>query len=219
MVAAGIGSILVVASCYFDLCMGLTLVGKTLDLEQKARFDELMGHSRKKVFNLAYRLSGNRTDAEDIAQEAYFRAFRGFESYEGDRPFENWIFRIVTRLYLDLRRQRKRRVLTVSYDAPLQPDGSSDTVFFEKADDAKNPEDVLLGKSMSEELEMSLERLTPEQRKLVWMADVEGIPYKEIAERIDAPVGTVRSRLHRAHKQIKTFLESSGKKSNMCPTG
>lgn len=189
-----------------------------LNLDQRARFDELMGHSRKKVFNLAYRLAGNRTDAEDIAQEAYFRAYRGFESYEGDRPFENWIFRIVTRLYLDLKRQRKRRVLTVSYDAPLQPDGTSDTVYFDKADDSKTPEDVLLAKSMSEDLERSLEYLSPEQRKLVWMADVEGIPYKEIAEKIDAPVGTVRSRLHRAHKQIKAFLESSRKNGSMCPT-
>ena len=93
-----------------------------------------MERSYKKVFNLAYRLSGNRADAEDLTQEAFYRAFRRYESFEGDRPFENWIFRIVTRLYLDLKRARRRRVTTVSSDAPIRPDGSDDTVTFESAD-------------------------------------------------------------------------------------
>ena len=180
-----------------------------------------MGRSRKKVFNLAYRLSGNRADAEDLAQEAYYRAYRGFDTYEGDRPFENWIFRIVTRLYLDLKRQRKRRVQTVSYDAPLQPDATMDAVYFDQADDSQSPEGVLVEQTLSEELDKSLQKLTPDQKVLVWLADVEEVPYKEIAEKIDAPVGTVRSRLHRTHKQLRKLLEGSRPKSGggkMCPS-
>src|SRR5690606_36309798 len=114
----------------------------------------------RKVFNLAYRLSGNRADAEDLTQEAFWRAYRSFETYQGDRPFENWIFRIVTRLFLDLRRRRNRRIKAISYDAPLRPDGSDDSVQFEKADDGPNPEEVLMGSAVSEELEESLSRLT-----------------------------------------------------------
>lgn len=178
-----------------------------LEPSEEIRFQELMAGSYKKVFNLAYRLSGNRADAEDLTQEAFYRAYRGFESYQGDRPFENWIFRIVTRLYLDMRRRQSRRVHAMSYDAPLRPDGSDDTVSFEKADDLPNPEQRLLNTTMSEEMEESLRRLSPAQRELVMMADVEQIPYSEIAEKLDAPVGTIRSRLHRAHKQLRQVLE------------
>ncbi|MDI9635610.1 RNA polymerase sigma factor [Geitlerinema splendidum] len=166
-----------------------------------------MERSYKKVFNLAYRLSGNRADAEDLTQEAFYRAFRRYESFEGDRPFENWIFRIVTRLYLDLKRARRRRVTTVSSDAPIRPDGSDDTVTFESADSRPTPDQKFFESELSEEMENGLKQLTPEQQKLVWMADVEGVPYVEIAELMEAPVGTIRSRLHRAHKQLRRVIE------------
>jgi len=178
-----------------------------IDQGDAGRFSELMARTYKKVFNLAYRLSGDRTDAADLAQEAFFRAYRGFGQFEGDRPFENWVFRIVTRLYLDLKRTRNRRVKTVSYDAPLNADGSDDPVFFESSDSKASPEEVLVSRYVSEDLEWSLDKLTREQRELVWMADVEGVPYREIAEKINAPVGTVRSRLHRAHKQLRALME------------
>src|SRR6478609_8601577 len=95
-----------------------------LNASDQKRFNELMEETYKKVFNMAYRLSGSRSDAEDLTQEAFFRAYRSFHDYEGDRPFENWIFRIVTRLFLDLLRNRRRRVKSVSYDTPLQRDGA-----------------------------------------------------------------------------------------------
>lgn len=174
---------------------------------ESPEFQELMERSYKKVFSLAYRLSGSRADAEDLTQEAFFRAYRGFDTYQGDRPFENWIFRIVTRLYLDMKRRQGRRVQAVSYDSPLRPDGVEDTVQFETADQRPTPDKVLLQQSVSEELEISLQRLSKEQRELVMMADVEQIPYSEIAERLQAPVGTIRSRLHRAHKQLRAYLE------------
>ncbi len=192
-------------------------MAQTLALEKDARFNELMGTSYKKVFNLAYRLSGDRGDAEDLTQEAYYRAYRGFDAYEGDRPFENWIFRIVTRLFLDLKRARSRRVQAMSYDAPLRPDGRDETVHFETADDRPGPEEELMGGVLSEELEASLKHLTEEQRRLIWLADVEGVSYNEIAEIFDAPVGTIRSRLHRAHKQLRSVFETmKAKPSTPC---
>lgn len=178
-----------------------------LSPEDQKRFNELMERTYKKVFNLAYRLSGNRSDAEDLTQDAYFRAYRGFGDYQGDRPFENWIFRIVTRLFLDLNRRRRRRVKTVSYDAPIRPSGSDDTVQFETADDGPGPEMAYLGQFVNEDLERSLSQLTLEQRTLVWLADVEGVSYKDLAEIMEAPVGTIRSRLHRAHKQLRKYLD------------
>lgn len=179
-------------------------------------FQELMDRSYKKVFNLAYRLSGNRADAEDLTQEAFYRAYRRFDSYEGDRPFENWIFRIVTRLFLDMKRAKGRRVKTVSSDTPLLTDSTGDTVQFESADDRPGPEAVLLSEHLSEDLEHGLSHLTPEQRELIWMADVEQVPYAEIAERFQTPVGTIRSRLHRAHKQLRKVLEQLRTNPAMC---
>lgn len=173
----------------------------------RLRFNEQMTRTYKKVFSLAYRLAGNRADAEDLTQEAFYRAYRGYDTYEGDKPFENWIFRIVTRLFLDLNRTRRRRVRTVSYDTPIRPDGADDTVMFETADKRPSPEDHLLHGVVSEEMEASLSRLSDDQRKLVWLADVQGVPYKDIAAMLKAPVGTIRSRLHRAHKQLRACLE------------
>lgn len=173
----------------------------------EGKFQDMMDASYKKVYNLAYRLAGDRADAEDLTQEAFYRAYRGFNGYEGDRPFENWIFRIVTRLFLDLKRARSRRVQVVSSDAPLRTDSSDDTVQFEVADSRPTPEQAILGGTVSEHLEKGLASLSEEQRTLVWMADVEGIPYSEIAEKLKAPVGTIRSRLHRAHKQLRNALD------------
>jgi RNA polymerase sigma-70 factor (ECF subfamily) len=170
------------------------------------RFEDLMKRTQKKVYNMAYRLSGNAADAEDLTQEAYFRAYRSFDSYEGDKPFANWILRIVTRLYLDLLRYRRRRVQTVSYDNPLHKDSGEDDLFFEQADNTENPESVLMDSTLGEELENALRSLPAEQRLVVMLADVEGIPYKDIAEILDAPVGTIRSRLHRTHKALRKQL-------------
>ncbi len=186
----------------------------TMTMQDQVRFNTQMRRTYRKVYNLAYRLSGNKGDAEDLTQEAFYRAYRGFDAYEGDKPFENWIFRIVTRLFLDLNRSRKRRVKTVSYDAPLHPDGSDDTVLFEKSDDRPSPEDHLLVNAVSEDLERSLSLLSDDQRRLVWLADVEGVSYGEIAAIFKAPVGTIRSRLHRAHKQLRACLEQVQSESN-----
>ncbi|MCB0824734.1 MAG: RNA polymerase sigma factor [Armatimonadetes bacterium] len=188
----------------------------TLKPQSESSFQELMERTYKKVFNLAYRLSGDRADAEDLTQEAFFRAYRGFDSFEGDRPFENWIFRIVTRLFLDMKRARKRRVKTVSSDAPLRFDGGDDSVQFESADDRPTPEDNMFSEALSEELECGLKHLSPEQQKLIWMADVEQVSYAEIAEHFGAPVGTIRSRLHRAHKQLRKVLDKVKSDPCMC---
>ncbi|HEY0866665.1 MAG TPA: sigma-70 family RNA polymerase sigma factor [Fimbriimonas sp.] len=171
------------------------------------RFNELMEETYKKVFNMAYRLSGNRSDAEDLTQEAFYRAYRSFADYEGDRPFENWIFRIVTRLFLDLLRNRRRRVKAVSYDSPLPNQGGDESLYFDMPDEAPNPEQRMLENSFSEDLQKAMNSLSPEQRLLVTLADIEGMPYKDIADMLDKPVGTIRSRLHRTHKLLRARLE------------
>lgn len=181
----------------------------SLNENDTSRFNKLMEETYRKVYNMAYRLSGNRPDAEDLTQEAYYRAYRSFNDYEGDRPFENWIFRIVTRLYLDLLRNRRRRVQTVSYDNTIPSEVGGDTIHFEVADEGPSPEQQLIENAYSEPLQQALESLSPDQRELIELADVKQVPYTEIAEMLGAPVGTIRSRLHRTHKALRVKLEQA----------
>src|SRR5947209_12400063 len=150
------------------------MVSNVLSPGDQTRFNDLMESTYKKVFNMAYRLAGNRPDAEDLTQEAFYRAYRSFSDYEGDKPFENWIFRIVTRLFLDMLRSRRRRIKAMSYDAPLQKDGSEESLFFDVPDQRPNPEHEVLNSSFSEDLQRTLASLSSEQRLLVTLADVEG---------------------------------------------
>jgi RNA polymerase sigma-70 factor, ECF subfamily len=181
----------------------------SLSDREESRFNDLMEATYRKVYNMAYRLSGNRSDAEDLTQEAYFRAYRSFQDFEGDRPFENWIFRIVTRLFLDLVRSRRRRVKAVSFDNPVPHGGSDDQLSFDMPDRSATPEELLIQGSFNEELQKALSTLSPEQRLLVTLADIEGVPYQEIADLMGKPVGTIRSRLHRTHKQLRARLEQA----------
>lgn len=176
--------------------------GEALADRNTQTFEELMKRSYKRVYNMAYQLSGNPSDAEDLTQEAYYRALRSFHTFQGDKPFENWIFRIVSRLFLDLLRYRKRRVVTVSYDAPV-PQEETDNLFFEKADETSNPAEQYMAKIVGEEVEAAMQSLSPDQRLIVFLADVEGMPYKDIADIVGAPIGTIRSRLHRVHKSLR----------------
>jgi RNA polymerase sigma-70 factor (ECF subfamily) len=180
-----------------------------LSPERERTFRDLTSQSYKKVYNLAYRLSGDRADAEDLTQEAFFRAYRSFEKYEGDKPFENWIFRILNRLFLDMLRNRRRRVQSVSYDNPLRTDATDDEMHLQAADHGPNPEEELLLGAVNEDLAAALRTLKREQRALVLMADVEQMAYQDIADALGIPVGTVRSRLHRAHKKLRAALEAA----------
>lgn len=188
-----------------------------LEHADQLRFNGLMDATYRKVFNMAYRLAGNRPDAEDLTQEAFYRAYRSFSDYEGDKPFENWIFRIVTRLFLDLLRSRRRRIKAMSYDAPLQKEGSEESLFFDVPDGRPDPEGEMLNNSFSEDLQRTLSSLSPEQRLLVTLADVEGMPYKEIADIVGKPIGTIRSRLHRTHKLMRTRLEQINREKSGTP--
>jgi RNA polymerase sigma-70 factor (ECF subfamily) len=182
---------------------------------EQTRFNELMEGTYRKVYNMAFRLAGNRADAEDLTQEAFFRAYRSFREFEGDRPFENWIFRIVTRLFLDMLRIRRRRIKSVSYDTPLSNSVGDENLYFEMPDNGCNPEQKVMENSFSEDLQKALNSLSPEQRLLITLADIEGVAYKEIAEILGKPVGTIRSRLHRTHKAIRARLEQIRKESQV----
>ena len=124
-----------------------------------------------------------------------------------------WIVRILSRLFLDMLRSRRRRVMTVSYDNPLNSSRGDDSVFFDVADSSQTVEETLVSDSISDELQRALGSLNADQRLIVTLADIQGLPYHEISEMLDIPVGTVRSRLHRSHKALRARLEAGKPKT------
>jgi len=178
----------------------------------KREFDSLVQRYHKQAYNIAYRLTGNHADAEDLTQEAFVRAFRFFDNYRRDLPFENWLFRIISNLFVDdLRRRPKARIQ--SLDAPVGNDATSESnAFLEIPDTRENPERVVLHEELDEQIQRALAALPQDFRTTVILADIEGMSYEEISEAMHCSLGTVRSRLHRGRKLLRTKLAGFGLK-------
>jgi len=176
----------------------------------KREFDTLVRRYHKQAYNIAYRLTGNHTDAEDLTQEAFVRAFRFFDNYRRDLPFENWLYRIMSNLFVDdLRRRPKARVQ--SLDAPVGNDATSESnAFLEIPDTRESPERVVLHEELDERIQKALASLPADFRMTVILADIEGMSYEEISETMKCSLGTVRSRLHRGRKLLRNKLAGFG---------
>jgi RNA polymerase sigma-70 factor, ECF subfamily len=181
-------------------------VGRDGRTDSQREFEALYVRSNRRAYNLAYRLLGNATEAEDVTQDAYVRAWRHFGQYDRSRPFEGWLFRIVTNLVVD-RRRRQKRVPMYSLDAPLDVDSDGSPLTLDIADSSSDPEALLLRDLFSEPLQKALDALPPDYRSAVLLADVEDRSYEEIAHIMRCPIGTVRSRIHRARQMLRRNLE------------
>jgi RNA polymerase sigma-70 factor (ECF subfamily) len=146
------------------------------------------------IYTVAYRLTGNHDEAQDLVQEVLLRVRRGLASY---RPgsMEAWLSRITTNAFLDEVRRKKRRPLEVVPDLPERVTGVD-----------QEPLDVLDTSRLPEHIQEALKSLPIEFRSAVVLCDVVGLNYQEIAESLDVPVGTVRSRIHRGRAQLRAML-------------
>ncbi|HSV74489.1 MAG TPA: sigma-70 family RNA polymerase sigma factor [Chthonomonadales bacterium] len=170
-------------------------------------FENLLKEHHRKAYAFAYRLAGNREDAEDLVQDSFVRAFRARERFDASRPFDRWLFRIISNLFIDRLRARPRQ-LPLSLDAPMEGhDG--DTLSSEIPDADADPSRILMGQAMDERLQAALNSLPPAFRQTVVLADVEGMSYEDVAEALGCAVGTVRSRLHRARTMMRDHLGGS----------
>src|SRR5215469_2843645 len=151
----------------------------------KELFQVLLDRSYKQAFNLAIRLTGNHTEAEDLVQETYIRAFRFFHRYDQSLPFTNWLYRIMSNAHIDSVR-RKGRLKTMSLEQPSA--GSTGTI--DVADFQSSPDRTLLEDMMDEHVQSALMTMTPDFRTAVLLADVEGMAYEEIADVMKTSVGT-----------------------------
>jgi RNA polymerase sigma-70 factor (ECF subfamily) len=170
-------------------------------------FEQLFLRSQRRAYNLAYRLTGNAADAEDVTQDAYVRAWNNFATYDSTRSFEGWLFRIITNRVIDLRR-RQRRVPMYSLDAPIQGDEDGQPLSHEFAAPDSDPEHLVISPIMEENLQMALSALPEDYRTAILLCDVQQRSYQEIADAMHCAIGTVRSRIHRARVMLRRHLET-----------
>lgn len=168
-----------------------------------AAFEELLTRHMRSIYRVAYRLAGNADDAEDLMQEAVAEAFRAFDRYQPGTYFDRWVYRIMHRTHIDWIRRRGRRP-EVSLDAPASPEG--DPLLARFGDSGSDPQHLTEVEDVDGPIQAALESLPPEFRTVVVLADIEGLSYDEIAAVAACPVGTVRSRLHRAREALRTAL-------------
>lgn len=172
-----------------------------------AEFQKLVARTQRQAYNIAYRMTGNRDDAEDLTQEAYLRAYRSFATYNRQMPFESWFFRILSNLFIDLLRRRPKQK-PLSLDQSMNDEDSDDNLLLQLPDENSNPERNLLETVMDEKLQNALSALPEAFRVAVLLCDVEGKSYEEIAAVMGSSIGTVRSRIHRGRSLLRRIMDS-----------
>ncbi|MDO9175870.1 MAG: sigma-70 family RNA polymerase sigma factor [Actinomycetota bacterium] len=156
------------------------------------------------LYSAALRMTRSRSDAEDLVQETYLRAYRGYEGFTEGTNLRAWLFRILTNTFINTYRAKQRRVQETELD------DVEDLYLYKRISGvdvaSRSAEDTLFELFPDDEVKAALESLPESFRLPVLLADVEGFAYKEIAEMLDIPIGTVMSRLHRGRKAMQKAL-------------
>ncbi|MFP3988105.1 RNA polymerase sigma factor SigE [Streptomyces sp. E11-3] len=159
-------------------------------------WEEIVSTHSARVYRLAYRLTGNQHDAEDLTQEVFVRVFRSLSTYTPG-TFEGWLHRITTNLFLDMVRRKQR----IRFDA-LGDDAAERLPSREPS-----PQQVFQDTHFDADVQQALDTLAPEFRAAVVLCDIEGLSYEEIAATLGVKLGTVRSRIHRGRSQLRKALQ------------
>ncbi len=155
----------------------------------------IVQNNSARVYRLAYRLTGNKHDAEDLTQDVFVRVFRSLNTYQPG-TFEGWLHRITTNLFLDQVRRKKR----------IRIDTMGDNEQLVVAPEEERPERRYEHQHLDDDVQQALDALNPLHRATVVLCDIEGLSYEEIARTLDVKLGTVRSRIHRARTQLRKSL-------------
>ena len=188
------------------VCILATMAEQGVTTEQRRleeRFERDALPLMPELYAGAMRLTRNPSDAEDLLQEAYLRAYRGFGSFEEGTNLRAWLYRILTNAYINTYRKRQREPQTISSD-----DAPEWYLYDQLSEDGREPsaETEVLESLPDEEVQEALAELPEQFRMAVLLADVEGFSYKEIAEILEIPIGTVMSRLHRGRRALEKRL-------------
>ena len=157
-------------------------------------WQELVRDHSTRVYRLAYRLTGNREDADDLTQDVFVRVFKSIHTFKPG-TLEGWLHRITTNLFLDQARRRQRIRMDALSAAPDHVWGS-----------AASPDELHADAELDADVAAALAALPPDQRVAVVLCDIEGLSYEEVADVLDIKLGTVRSRIHRGRAQLREAL-------------
>jgi RNA polymerase sigma-70 factor (ECF subfamily) len=171
------------------------------------------------IYAAALRLTRNPSDAEDLVQETYLKAFRGFGGFEEGTNLRAWLYRILTNTFINTYRSKKRRPDETEFDEVEDLYLYRRLGGLEAASVGRSAEDELLDWFSEAEVKDALEALPEQFRMAVLLADVEGFSYKEIAAILDVPIGTVMSRLHRGRKSMQRSLYDFAAARRLLPDG
>jgi len=163
---------------------------------EAAAFEELVTTYQHRVFGVALRMLGSSAEAQDVAQEAFLRAYRGLGEFRGDAKISTWLYAITSRLCFNRLASAERRLVRPDEEALLR-----------LSDPGRRPDAALERSELEAALARAIAELPEERRIVVVLRDVEGLAYEEIAQVLELELGTVRSRLHRARAELKEKLE------------
>jgi RNA polymerase sigma-70 factor, ECF subfamily len=169
--------------------------------EQAAFLERAIEQYGKATYTFALRLTHNDADARDLTQEAFIRVYRAWKSFQPGTSFLSWVYRILTNLHRDELRRRKGRYLEEI------PEDNAPQAFGGERPLAVEPIEELVESQLGETVSKALAALSPDQRQVVVLADIEEYSYQEIAEIVGCSIGTVRSRLHRARSQLRKLIQ------------
>ncbi len=160
------------------------------------------------LYNYALRMTGNKEDANDLLQETYLKAYRFWDKFEQGTNLRAWMFRIMKNTYINLYRKESKEPDKVDYD---EIEGYYNLIRDQNSDD-NDLQEKMFGQLLDDDVSKALEMLPEEFRTVVILCDIEGLAYEEIAEFLQIPVGTVRSRIHRGRKLLYARLYDYAKK-------
>ncbi len=168
-----------------------------------AAFEKLIESYQKKVYNIVYRMIGNPDDASELTQEVFIRVFRSIRNFKEESQFSTWIYKIATNICLDeLRKQKKHKV--ISLDEEIKSDEGE---MKRQIEDNKPQPDIIAEKNeLKKTVRNAILSLPDEYRVVIIMRDIKGLSYDEIAQITKCPEGTVKSRINRARKALRTIL-------------
>jgi RNA polymerase sigma-70 factor (ECF subfamily) len=161
-------------------------------------FDELVSRHQDRVYSAVARFCGHPEDAADIVQRAFINAFRKIQEFKGDSAFSTWIYRIAFNQAISFRRENRRPTVSIY--------SKDDEKVLEPAVE-ENPTEKIEGEETKKKVQQALDRLDEPDRQIILLKDLQGHSYDEIAEIMQIPKGTVRSRLHRARLELKAKLK------------
>lgn len=170
-------------------------------------FKELVTRYQRRVFAIAYGIVRDEETALDITQEAFIKAHRGLDSFQGTSSFYSWLYRITTNLSIDYRRAKKRSREHTEYDDQIKPGEEAERAgHIMPAYTRSNPAKALEHRELADLVDLALEQLSDKLRAVFLLREVEGLSYQEIADTLGCSIGTVMSRLFHARQRLQNFI-------------